>query len=60
MTSLSETIGTCLGWIADSQLKQHALVVIKNDANDGFENDVCIEISSEKSFKVRVHAIFFM
>ena len=52
VTCLSEAIGTCLDWIAESQLKQHTLILLKNDANNDLENDVCIEISSEKAFKV--------
>jgi len=52
VTALSEAISTCLDWIAEAQLKQHTLALIKSDANNDLENDVCIEISSEKAFKV--------
>ena len=53
MDSLSETLGICLDWIAESQLKQHVKTLITNETNEVTENDIVIEIASEKAFKVR-------
>lgn len=52
VNALSDAIGTCLDWVAESQLKQNVLTLVKSGANDNLENDIGIEISSEKSFKV--------
>ncbi|XP_065058369.1 coiled-coil domain-containing protein 138-like isoform X2 [Rhopilema esculentum] len=52
LDSLSETLGICLDWVAESQLKQHVKTLITNETNEVAENDIAIEIASEKAFKI--------
>ncbi len=58
MNSCSEALNTCLQWVAESKLKQPVDVTYGSGDTSNRENDVTVEVTNERAFKVYCSYIY--